>query len=178
MPLPLLLLLEAALLLAGVYGCLVGFRILRGGRSADRAAWKRWYRNVGHWMRFLGPFCLVLAVVFPLLVLRPLWLPAWAPGAMALAVLAVVVVFAGATWRWEPRVGWPKGLAAWLGFVWLEPLVWSGIAMGALDFLGAELGPVRDQPLWAWYLGGLAFARLRTVWFTRFLHHAAGAAEG
>jgi hypothetical protein len=171
MPLPLLVLLELAMLLIGGLGVAIGFRFYRGS-GADPVAWERWYGAVGHWFRLIGPFCLWMAGVLPVIFLRPAFLPAWAPGAAALSLLLPFLVFAGATWRWEPQVGWPKGIAAWLGLLWLEPLVWSGIAMGALDFLGAELGPVRDQPLWAWYLVGLAFSRLRMVWFARLVFHA------
>jgi hypothetical protein len=171
MPLVLLVLLELTMLVLGVYSCLVGFRFYQGGARTDPVAWQRWYRSAGHWLRFIGPFCLWLAVVLPLIFLGPEWLPAWAPGAAALGTLALGLVFAAATWHTTPKVGWPKGIAAWLGFLWLEPLIWSGIAMGILDFAGFEVPPVSEQPLWAWYLGGLAFARLRQVWFTRFLHH-------
>lgn len=170
MPIVPFVLMELAMLITGVYGCLVGFRIYNGS-GRDPAAWEHWYRTVGHWLRFLGPFCLWMAVVLPIGFFEPAWLPAWAAEASAISLLVLGLVFAAATWRRTPRVGWPKGFAAWAGFLWLEPLIWSGITMGILDFLGFELGPVREQPMWAWYLGGLAFARLRQVWFTRFLFH-------
>ncbi len=168
----LLALMELAMLLVGVYGCLVGFRIYQGGAKVDRAAWERWYNATGHWLRFVGPFGLLVALALPLIFAKPAWLPAWAPGASALALLSLVLVFAVVTWRWTPKVGWPKGITAWLVLLWLEPLAWSGVAMGILDFLGLDGRPFADHRLWAWYLGGLVFARLRQVWFTRFLHAA------
>lgn len=171
MDIVLLALMELMMLLVGVFGCLVGFRFYNGD-GCDPVAWDRWYRGIGHWFRFIGPFCLLLALVLPLVFLRPAWLPTWAPGAGAIGALALVLVFAAATWRATPKVGWPKGFVGWVTFLWLEPLIWSGIAMGILDFAGFDLPPVSEQPMWAWYLGGLAVARLRQVWFTRLLFHA------
>ncbi len=171
MPWFLLVLMELMMLIGGVFGCLVGFRVYNGD-GRDPAAWERWYRQVGHWFRYLGPFFLWMAVILPVVSLKPPWLPPWAPGACAISVLVLGLAFAAATWRSTPKVGWPKGFAGWVGFLWLEPLVWSGIAMGALDFIGVDVPPVKEQPLWAWYLGGLAVARLRQLWFTRFLFHA------
>jgi len=171
MPIVLLVLMELAMLLGGVYGCLVGFRIYQGGQGVDPAAWERWYRSAGHWMRFVGPFCLWLAVVLPFIFLEPCWLPPWVSGAAALSLLGLALVFAAFTWRWTPDVGWPKGIASWLSFLWLEPLLWSGIAMGILDFVGLDGRPFAEHRLWAWYLGGLAFSRLRSVWFARMKWH-------
>ncbi len=170
MPLPLLVLLDLALLLVAGIAIAIGFRFYRGS-GADPAAWEQWYRSAGHWFRLIGPFCLWMAVIFPIIQLKPAFLPSWASGAAALSLLLPFLVFAAFTWRTTPKVGWPKGVAAWLGFLWLEPLIWSGITMGILDFAGLDLPPISEQPMWAWYLGGLAFARLRMVWFTRFLFH-------
>jgi hypothetical protein len=165
-------LLELAMLIVGVYGVAVGFRLYEGGGRVDPAAWERWYRHAGHWFRYVGPFALYAAlVVFPLAFLEPAFLPPWAPGAAAVSVLVVALIFGVATWRRSPRVGPPRGWRSWLLFLWLEPLAWSGIAMGVLEFVGCDPGPVSEQPLWAWYLGGLAFARVVRVWLARFIFH-------
>jgi hypothetical protein len=164
-------LMELAMLLVGVYGVLVGFRIYEGGGRVDPVAWDRWYRQAGHWMRFVGPFCLYMALVVPVTFSKPAFLPPWASGAAALSILALALVFGVATWRWSPRVGWPRGWRSWLLFLWLEPLAWSGITMGVLDFLGLDGRPLSEHRLWAWYLGGLVFARVVRVWWARFHLH-------
>jgi hypothetical protein len=131
--------------------------------------WEAWYRRSGHWLRWFGPWCLLMAGLLPVLFhLVPT--PPWVPGTAALLLLAVALVFGVATWRWEPAVGWPRGIASWIEFLWLEPLIWAGIAMGALDFLGFESPPMAERRLLPWYLGGLVFARIFRVWFTRLLH--------
>ena len=172
-----LFLMELAMLLGGVFGCLVGFRVYRGG-GGDPQAWDHWYRGSGHWLRFVGPFCLLMAVVLPVVWLRPAFLPPWLPGVAAIGILVMALGFGVVTWRWEPRVGWPRGITSWITFLWLEPLVWSGIAMGILDFVGLDERSFAEHRLWAWYIGGLVFARIVRVWFTRFQHHARRGVEG
>ncbi|MFH1463604.1 MAG: hypothetical protein ABIO70_04385 [Pseudomonadota bacterium] len=165
----LLALMEMGLLVGGGWACLVGFRVYRGGGRVHPEVWERWYRSTGHWLRWFGPWCLLLALVLPV-VFGVVPAPPWVPGAAALLLLGMALVFGVATWRWQPKVGWPRGFASWCCFLWLEPLCWSGVAMGVLDFLGFEGPPVAERRMWLWYLGGLLFARIVRVWLPRFTH--------
>lgn len=166
----LLALFEIGLLVAGGWACLVGFRIHRGGGRVHPEVWDRWFRSSGHWLRWFGPWCLLLALAMPVL-FRVVPVPPRIPGAVALLLLGMALVFGAVTWRWEPEVGWPHGITSWIALLWLEPLVWSGIAMGILDFVGVHGPPMAERRLLPWYLGGLVFAWIFRVWFTRLLHH-------
>ena len=161
---------EIGLLIGGVFGCLVGFRVYRGGKRGNRDDWDAYYNKGGYLFRFIGPYCLLLALVFPSIMGVGPTLPHPVPEVAVLALAGALVVFGACTWRKEPKVDWPRGFLGWLRFLWLEGLIYGAILAGVLSFLGLDL-PSRGWPLVALWLAGLVVARTITVWLTRFKFH-------
>ena len=163
-------LMEFAMLLGGVFCTLLGFRLILVDRP-DPFSYERWYRQAGVYCRFIGPFCLLIALALPL-VFGYIPLPRWVGQALVLLLLVCFVAFAAATWRSEPAVHWPRGVWGWIGYLF------SGLCLGAV--LGGilrttGLDVTTDNP---WFFGlfavGLVLSRLLTVWFTRFKHGLRG----
>ena len=111
-----LILLELLALLGGVFCCLVGFRIYEGGARVDRAAWEAWYRRSGRWLRYLGPFMLLLALLLPMVMGATPFIPPAVPRVGVIVILALGIGFGIKTWRSDPPVPWPRGWCwCWTG---------------------------------------------------------------
>ena len=156
----LLVLLEAAAILGGVFGTLVGYRVVRGSRASERA-YAAWYARHGRHLKWIGPWSLFAAAAMPVIARDPI-----EPTGKLLGVLLVVglVAIVVRTWRPGPPVARPRGVIAVAEFA-LGALLYGGVLAGAVAELGIEL---EGAGIAIALVCGAVIQRVLDVWFARF----------
>jgi len=155
-----------ACVFGGLCCLLLGFGVLPR-QARDPVRYQAWFQRYGQLLRWLGPFLILLAALHAV-VSGALAAPTWLRHALLAAALVSFLLLIVKTWEPEPPVAWPKGVGAWLLFLFYG-FVFGAVLSGMLLALGVDL------PFGGWRMGGLVLAGLilvrgLVVWKTRFFY--------